>query len=116
MKSTLNLNDRLVRFAGEAIFFASTIDSSSAADYYNHQLIRSSDRSAKFYSKAQSMKVRKPFRQQMTRVLEALRVSKTTLKIMRYASFGDQKKLTWLLEEVEKLIAMGKSVRKGGTG
>lgn len=47
-----NLEDRLVRFAGESIFFVRKLDKTFELDYYKNQLIRSSGSAALNYGEA----------------------------------------------------------------
>ncbi|MDY0090628.1 MAG: four helix bundle protein [Flavobacteriaceae bacterium] len=48
-----NFEDRLVRFAGECIFFTQNLDKTFENEYYKNQLIRSSGSSSLNFGEAQ---------------------------------------------------------------
>ena len=56
-----NFEDRLVRFAGESIFFVRKLDQSYELEYYKNQLIRSSGSSSLNYGEAQGTITNKDF-------------------------------------------------------
>jgi len=56
-----NLEDRLVRFAGECILFVRKLEKSYEVDYYKNQLIRSSESSSLNYGEAQGTITDKDF-------------------------------------------------------
>ena len=56
-----NFEDRLVRFAGECIFFVRKLEKSYEIDYYKNQLIRSSGSSSLNYGEAQGTITNKDF-------------------------------------------------------
>ena len=54
-----NLEDRLVRFAGECIFFSRNLFKSYENEYYKNQLIRSSGSSSLNFGEAQRSEERR---------------------------------------------------------
>lgn len=107
MEPLYNYEDRLVRFAGEVIFFVSTIPDNYEGKYYSHQLIRSSGSGALNYGEAQGTVTNKDFINKMSLVVKELKESRCTLKILRYTGVGLEDKGKWLLSECEELIAIG---------
>ena len=106
MEKIFDLEERLVRFAGETVFFTSTLGTSQAGAYYGNQIIRSTGSSALHYGEAQGTKSKRDHRHKLTGTLKELKESRTSFKIMRYTSLGDTTKLSWLINEVEELIAI----------
>lgn len=107
MEKIYNYEDRLVRFAGEVIFFVETVPRNYAGEYYSGQLIRSSGSSALNYGEAQGTVTNKDFINKMSILVKEAKESRTSLKILRYAKMGDEKKRDWLLKECEEIVAIG---------
>ena len=107
METIYNYEDRLVRFAGEVIFFVSSIPENYPGKYYSNQLIRSSGSGALNYGEAQGTVTNKDFINKMSLVVKELKESRCTLKILGYAGIGEEEKRSWLLSECEELIAIG---------
>ncbi len=101
-----NLEDRLVRFAGESIFFVRKLDKAFELDYYKNQLIRSSGSAALNYGEAQGTITNKDFVFKVSLSVKELKESRNSLKILDYIKEGEDDKRKWLLEEVEQLIAI----------
>ncbi|MEM9847978.1 MAG: four helix bundle protein [Bacteroidota bacterium] len=89
---TFNFEDRLVQFAGECISFCRTLPNDSAGRYYADQMLRSSGSSALNYGEAQGTITDKDFIHKMSLVLEELRETKVTLKILGFAKIGTETK------------------------
>lgn len=53
IEKIFNLDDRLVRFAGECIFFTRKLDKTYENEYYKNQLIRSSGSSSLNFGESQ---------------------------------------------------------------
>lgn len=100
------LDDRLVRFAGESIFFVRKLNKSFETEYYKNQLIRSSGSSCLNYGESQGTITDKDYVFKLTLVTKELKESRNTLKILEYVDEGSPKERKWLLEEVEELIAI----------
>ncbi|PHN05185.1 four helix bundle protein [Flavilitoribacter nigricans] len=107
MEPLFNYEERLVRFAGEVVFFIKTIPKTYEGKYYSDQLIRSSGGSALNYGEAQGTITRKDFINKMSLVVKELKESRCSLKILRYTGIGKNDKGAWLLVECEELIAIG---------
>lgn len=101
-----NFEDRLVRFAGECIFFVRKLDQSYEIEYYKNQLIRSSGSSCLNYGEAQGTITSKDFIFKASLSVKELKESRNSLKILDYIKAGDLEDRKWLLTEVEELIAI----------
>ena len=101
-----NFEDRLVRFAGECIFFSRKLDKSYELDYYKNQLIRSSGSSSLNYGEAQGTITSRDFVFKVSLSVKELKESRNSLKILDYINAGDIDSRKWLLEETEELIAI----------
>jgi four helix bundle protein len=101
-----NFEDRLVRFAGECIFFVRKFEKTFELDYYKNQLIRSSGSSALNYGEAQGTISSKDFIFKASLSVKELKESRNSLKILEYINEGETDKRQWLIEEVEQLIAI----------
>ena len=101
-----NFDDRLIRFAGECIFFTRKLDTIYENEYYKNQLIRSSGSSSLNFGESQGTGTDKDFIFKLTLVVKELKESRNSLKILNYINEGSQDLRTLLLIEVEKLIAI----------
>ncbi len=101
-----NFEDRLVRFAGECIFFTRNLNKTYENEYYKNQLIRSSGSSSLNYGEAQGTITSKDSVFKLSLVVKELKESRNALKILNYIKEGDQNILNLLLLEVEELIAI----------
>jgi len=101
-----NFEDRLVRFAGECIFFTRNLNKSYENEYYKNQLIRSSGSSSLNFSEAQGTISEKDFVFKVGLSVKELKESRNSLKILNYIKEGDETIRLLLLKEVEELIAI----------
>ena len=101
-----NFEDRLVRFAGECIFFTRNLNKSFENEYYKNQLIRSSGSSSLNFGEAQGTITNKDFIFKLTLVVKELKESRNSLKIFNYIKEGNEVIRNLLLIEVEELIAI----------
>ena len=101
-----NFDDRLIRFAGESIFFTRKLDKSYENEYYKNQLIRSSGSSSLNFGESQGTVTDKDLIFKLTLVVKELKESRNSLKILHYINEGSQDVRTLLLIEVEELIAI----------
>jgi four helix bundle protein len=101
-----NFEDRLVRFAGECIFFVRKLDKTYEIEYYKNQLIRSSGSSSLNYGEAQGTITDKDFIFKVSLVAKELKESRNSIKVLDYIKAGSMEERDWLLEEVEELIAI----------
>jgi len=99
-------DDRLVRFAGESVFFTRKLLKDEASAYYGSQLLRSSGSACLNYGEAQGTVTKRDFINKASIVLKELKESRNTLKVLSYIKAGDEEKRNWLLKEVEELIAI----------
>jgi four helix bundle protein len=101
-----NFEDRLVRFAGECIFFTRNLNKSYENEYYKNQLIRSSGSSSLNFGEAQGTISDKDFVFRVGLSVKELKESRNSLKILNYIKEGDETIRLLLLKEVEELIAI----------
>lgn len=101
-----NFEDRLVRFAGECIFFTRNLNKSYENEYYKNQLIRSSGSSSLNFGEAQGTISDKDFIFKVGLAVKELKESRKSLKILNYIKEGDEAIRLLLLKEVEELIAI----------
>lgn len=101
-----NFEDRLVRFAGECIFFTRNLNKSFENEYYKNQLIRSSGSSSLNFGEAQGTITDKDFIFKLTLVVKELKESRNSLKILNYIKEGNENIRSLLLTEVEELMAI----------
>ncbi len=101
-----NFEDRLVRFAGECIFFSRNLNKSFENEYYKNQLIRSSGSSSLNFGEAQGTISDKDFVFKVGLAVKELKESRNSLKILNYIKEGDETVRLLLLKEVEELIAI----------
>ncbi|WP_374507485.1 four helix bundle protein [Flavobacterium sp.] len=101
-----NFEDRLIRFAGECVFFTRNLDKSFENEYYKNQLIRSSGSSSLNFGEAQGTITDKDFIFKLTLVVKELKESRNSLKILNYIKEGNEVSRDSLLIEVEELIAI----------
>ena len=106
MEKIFNFEDRLVRFAGECIFFTRQLERLFENEYYKNQLIRSSGSACLNFGEAQGTITNKDFIFKVSLVAKELKESRNSLKILNYIKEGDSDKRNKLLIEVEQLIAI----------
>lgn len=106
LKKIYNFEDRLVRFAGECIFFVRKLEKTYELDYYKNQLIRSSGSSSLNYGEAQGSITSKDFIFKLSLSVKELKESRNSLKVLDYIKGGENENRKWLLTEVEELIAI----------
>jgi four helix bundle protein len=101
-----NLDERLVRFAGESIFFVRKLTKAYELEYYKNQLIRSSGSSSLNYGESQGTITDKDYVFKLSLVIKELKESRNSLRILNYIKEGNDNERNWLLIEVEELIAI----------
>ncbi|MCZ8331267.1 MAG: four helix bundle protein [Flavobacterium sp.] len=106
IEKIFNFEDRLVRFAGECIFFTRNLNKSFENEYYKNQLIRSSGSASLNFGEAQGTISDKDFVFKVGLAVKELKESRNSLKILNYIKEGDEIIRTLLLKEVEELIAI----------
>lgn len=101
-----DLEDRLVRFAGESIKFCNSLGATFAENHLKNQLIRSSTGACLNYGEAQGAESRKDFIHKNGIVLKELKESRSSLKILCYTELGSENFRMFLLKESEELCAI----------
>ncbi len=99
-----DFEERLVRLAGEIIFFTRMLKPSYEVDYYKHQIIRSSGSAALNYGEAQATVSKKDFIHKVSLVSKELKETQTAIKILQYIKEGQVEKRNWLLSEISESI------------
>ena len=106
MDNRYDLEDRLVRFAGETIKFCNSLGDTFAELHLRNQLIRSASGACLNYGEAQGAESKKDFVHKNGIVLKELKESRSTLKILTYSKFGETIHRNVLLKESEELCAI----------
>ena len=106
MEKKYDLEERLVRFAGESIKFCNTLGNSFAENHLKGQLIRSATGACLNYGEAQGAESKKDFIHKNGIVLKELKESRSTLKILAYSELGESQGRSQLLQECEELCAI----------
>ena len=92
MEKIFNFEDRLVRFAGECIFFTRQLDKLFENEYYKNQLIRSSGSASLNFGEAQGTITDKDFVFKVSLVVIELKESRNSLKILDYINHSRSNK------------------------
>ncbi len=106
MDKRYDLEDRLVRFAGECIKYCNSFGDTFAENHLKGQLIRSSCGACLNYGEAQGAESKRDFIHKNGIVLKELKESRSTLKILAYSELEDALIRTGLLNEAEELSAI----------
>lgn len=102
-----DLEERLIRFAVDAILICGKIEGNFASQHLSKQLIRSATASTLNYGEAQSADSSRDFLHKMKLSLKELRESLVNLKIQKGASLiPDIHRMDLLLKENNELIAI----------
>lgn len=104
MDKKFDLEDRLVDFAAGAAMFCRDLPNDSIGIYYSNQLLRSGGSSALNFGEAQGTNTVKDYINKCALSLKELKESRVNLKILKKLNYGDPKKFSTLLDEVEQLI------------
>jgi len=105
-----DLEDRLVRFAGESINFCNSSGNTFAENHLKNQLIRSSTGACLNYGEAQGAESKRDFIHKNGIVLKELKECRSSLKILTYSQFGNIPRRENLLKESEELCAIFASI------
>ncbi|MEZ5006596.1 MAG: four helix bundle protein [Chitinophagales bacterium] len=101
-----DLEDRLVRFSGELIFFIRTVKKDYEGKYLSEQIIRSATSAALNYGESQAAESKRDFRHKCKISVKELKESRVNLKILNHINYGDKILRDKLLDECEQLIAI----------
>ncbi len=86
-----NLDERLVRFAGESIFFVRKLAKAYELEYYKNQLIRSSGSASLNYGESQGTITDKDYVFKLSLVVKELKESRNSLRVLNYIKEGEEK-------------------------
>lgn len=106
-----DLEDRLVKFAGDLIMFSKTFPKSQEGIYFADQLIRASSGAALNYGEAQGTNSKKDFTYKITIVLRELKECRVAYKILDYLKLGNETERLRLLDESQQLSAIFNSIQ-----
>lgn len=106
MDKRYDLEERLVKFAGDCIKYCNTLGNTFAENHLKGQLISSACGACLNYGEAQGAESKKDFIHKNGIVLKELKESRSTLKILAYSELGDPLIRTGLLNESEELSAI----------
>lgn len=107
-----DLEDRLVKYAGDTILFSREFPDSSEGKYFKDQIVRSSSGAALNYGEAQGTMTKKDFAHKITLVLRELKETRVSLRILHYLNLGDENRRTELLSETVELCAIFASIQQ----
>jgi four helix bundle protein len=106
-----DLEDRIVKFAGDSILFTKTLPKTSEGIYFTDQLIRASSGAALNYGEAQGTNSKKDFAYKITVSLRELKECRVAYKIINYLNLGDDSERNRLLDESQQLCAIFNSIQ-----
>ncbi len=98
--------DRLVKFAGESIYFCKTLPKNNIGRYYFDQILRAAGSSALHYGEAQGTNTIKDFVYKVSNVVKELKETRVAFKVLAHVNLGDLELRKKLINEVEELIAI----------
>ncbi|TLF46614.1 four helix bundle protein [Maribacter aurantiacus] len=99
-----DLEERLVNFAADIVFFCRDMPSDMTGHYYGNQLLRSGGSSALNFGEAQGANSDKDYINKVSITLKELKESRVNLKILDRVNYGDSSMRNKLLNEVEQLV------------
>jgi len=106
METKLDLNPRLVKFAGVVIKMAKRFPKTTAATHIATQIERSASAPALHYGEAQAAESPKDFIHKMKGALKELRETYNALGIAKEMSWLPDEDLAWALDENNQLISI----------
>ncbi len=107
-----DLEERLVRFAGDVILFANELPNDQTGLHLKGQIIRSSTSTALNYGEVQGAESKKDAIHKLGIVLKELKETRVALKILSYIKYGNEEKRNILLKEGEELTAIIFTMRR----
>lgn len=111
-KYSYNLEDRLVAFAANVIFFTNSLPKDYAGNHLKGQLIRSGSSPALNYAEANAAESNKDFIHKNKVVLKELKENKVCLKILDKLQYGKNGQRAQLLDESGQLCAIFTTILK----
>lgn len=99
-----DLEDRLVEFAANLIFFCAKLPKDMAGQYYGNRLLRSSGSAALNFGEAQGTNTDRDDVNKAGITLKELKESRVSIKILTKVNYGNDSKRVELLGEAEQVI------------
>ena len=112
MKKQYDLEERMVKFAGETIFFSETLPNTPIGAHLASQVTRSATSAPLNFGEAHGAGTDRDMIHKCRLTLKELKETRVTLKILKYVAYGDAAKRAFLLQECEELIAIIASIIK----
>ena len=107
-----DLEERLVKFAGNVIKFSATINKNYAGNNLSKQIVRSSTSSALNYGEAQGAESSRDFIHKNKLVLKELKETRINLKILKEIDSGEVLARNKIFNECEQLIRIFATIIK----
>jgi len=111
-KPKYELEDRLVKFAGDVILFGNELPNDKAGNHLGGQIIRASSSAALNFGESQGAESIKDAVHKLGIVLKELKETRVGLKILDYINYGDATKRAYLLKECGELTAICFTIRR----
>ncbi|ASV30311.1 four helix bundle protein [Maribacter cobaltidurans] len=99
-----DLEDRLVCFAADIVFFCKDMPSDMTGQYYGNQLLRPGGSSALNFGEAQGTNSDKDYINKVSITLKELKESRVNLRILDRVKYVGNSMRSKLLNEVEQLV------------
>ena len=112
MNKKYDLEERLVKFAGDTIIFLNNLPTNRSGLNLSDQLTRSATSSALNFGEAQGAESIKDQIHKLGICLKEIKESRVALKIIKYLKYGDSETGLKLLRESEELAAIIATVIK----
>lgn len=111
-KKPYDIEDRLVKFAGDIILYCKSLPYDEAGRYLRDQMTRSGCAAALNYGESQGAESINDSIHKLGLVIKELKETRVSLKIAAYLTLGNREKQKALLVEDEELIAIIATIRK----
>lgn len=105
-KKIFDFDDRLIRFAGECIYFTRNIDNSFGNDHHKEQIICSTTYASLYFEESKDINNDSDFIFKLTEVVKELKEARNSLKILQYIKEGNEEIRHLILKEIDELIAI----------
>ncbi len=112
MKRKYDLQQRLVKFAGDTILLCKTIQNDYAGKHLAQQIIRSSTSPALNYAESQAAESKRDFVHKNKIAVKELKETRANLEILQYIKYGDDDKISLIYKECNELIAIISTIIK----
>ena len=101
-----DIEERLVKFAGEVILSLKDLPNDIAGECLSKQLVKSATSSALNFGEFQAAESNRDKVHKLSISLKEMKETRASIKILIYLNYGREKKLKYLLEESDELAAI----------